>query len=62
MKSKLALLLAVISLLGLSSFKPNSHSNQDSQPKLIAYFIDVGEGDAIFLDIPPKDCMLIDAD
>lgn len=29
--------------------------------KLNVYVIDVGMGDAIFLDIPPKDCMLIDA-
>ena len=28
--------------------------------KLVVHVIDVGMGDAIFLDIPPKDCMLID--
>ncbi len=30
-------------------------------PKLSVYVVDVGMGDAIFLEIPPKDCMLIDA-
>lgn len=38
-----------------------SEQGDVQNPKLKAYFIDVGMGDAIFLDIPPKDCMLIDA-
>ncbi len=30
-------------------------------PTMTVYIVDVGMGDAIFIDIPPKDCMLIDA-
>lgn len=35
---------------------------QGEAPALLnVYFLDVGMGQAIFLDIPPRDCMLIDA-
>jgi competence protein ComEC len=32
-----------------------------TNPKMIVYVVDVGMGDAIFVDVPPRDCMLIDA-
>jgi len=36
-------------------------TSSSSKNKLVVYFIDVGMGDALFLDMPPNDSMLIDA-
>jgi competence protein ComEC len=64
MRPKLIFLTLVlpISLLFYGHTGPlRPTSSGEDQPKMIAYMIDVGMGDAIFIDIPPKDCMLVDA-
>lgn len=57
MKTRLLSIVFVSALLFVGQ-SPNSQQTDDR--KLTAYFLDVGMGDAIFLDIPPHDCMLID--
>jgi beta-lactamase superfamily II metal-dependent hydrolase len=55
-----SILWVLVFLLGFSTV--NAQGKVDiPNPKLSVYVVDVGMGDAIFLDIPPKDCMLVDA-
>ena len=55
-----SILWILVFLLGFSTV--NAQGKVDiPNPKLSVYVVDVGMGDAIFLDIPPKDCMLVDA-
>ena len=55
--------IIIFYLLSFKSYSllKNPNGKEIKNAKLTVYFIDVGMGDAIFLDIPPEDCMLIDA-
>ena len=55
-----SILWILVFLLGFSTVNAQAKI-EIPNPKLSVYVVDVGMGDAIFLDIPPKDCMLVDA-
>jgi competence protein ComEC len=64
MTKRTCLFLSIVSMFLLLLGSPAAAQNGAKSipnPKLKVYFIDVGMGDAIFLDIPPKNSMLIDA-
>jgi beta-lactamase superfamily II metal-dependent hydrolase len=64
MPRRLILLYFILfTFLNFSGYAGSSLSEKEQvqNPKLSVYVVDVGLGDAIFLDIPPKYCMLIDA-
>jgi competence protein ComEC len=56
-----SLVLSILVILSGYSFSIAQGKVEIPNPKLSVYVVDVGMGDAIFLDIPPKDCMLVDA-
>ena len=65
MKRILIVLLFIIGVSGCANDSPTS-SEEDktfvaSENKLIAHFIDVGQGDSSFIELPNGDTMLIDA-
>lgn len=63
MKTKyFSIALSLLLCLGLNSAKdPGVEVAPFAGPIMTLYVVDVGMGDAIFIDIPPKDCMLVDA-
>jgi competence protein ComEC len=64
MRTKLILIALFVGLFaGFSSdmVPTNGVTSDRSKPVMTVYVVDVGMGDAIFLDIPPGNCMLVDA-
>lgn len=45
----------------LDLFKKESNAKEITNSNLIVHFLDVGEADSIFIELPTNECMLIDA-
>ena len=59
----LAVFLLIISVNGCNSYASldNSGVNKSNEDKLVVHYIDVGQGDSTFIELPNDEVMLIDA-
>lgn len=61
MKKIILLIILLFSISGCAINDNSSYAYPTSEEKLIAHFIDVGQADSSFIELPNKETMLIDA-